>query len=63
MAPPSTHIFVTKMLEELEFSICSLRENRGRERLHDFLDGDRLTCQLVLCRTLPHIINTCPSPS
>lgn len=44
-------ILVANMLEELELSISSLCQDRSGEWLHDLLDGDALTSQLVLCRT------------
>lgn len=39
------------MLEQLQFSVCPLRENRSAERLHNLLDGDILVGKLIPCRT------------
>jgi hypothetical protein len=36
-----------KMLEQLQLSVGALGQDGGAEGLHDLLDGDRLTCQLV----------------
>jgi len=36
-----THVFVGDMLQELKLSVGALTENRGAERLHDLLNGDR----------------------
>ena len=35
------------MLEKLELSVCALRQHRCAERLHDLLDCDILSCELV----------------
>ena len=37
----SDDVLVLDVLEELEFSIGALGENRSGEGLHDLLDGDR----------------------
>lgn len=47
----NTHILVPQMLQELQFSVCALRQNRSAEGLHDLLDGNGLAGELVLCRT------------
>lgn len=39
------------MLEQLEFSVCSLRKHRRAEWLHDLLYRDGLAGQLVFRRT------------
>jgi hypothetical protein len=44
----STYVLVTEVLEKLQFSICPLAQNRGREWLHDLFDSDRSSRQLVL---------------
>ena len=46
-----TNIFVTKVFQELQFSVCPFCEHGGAKWLHDFLDGDGLVCQLVASRT------------
>lgn len=38
---------MTEMLQKFQLAVCSLRENGGREGLHDLLDGDGLSSQLV----------------
>ena len=40
-----------KMLQELQFSVGSLRQDWGGKRFHDLLDGDGLLCQLIFGRT------------
>jgi hypothetical protein len=42
-----THVLMTEMLEELQLSIGSFGQDRGREWLHDFLDGNGLLGQLI----------------
>lgn len=39
------------MLEEFQFSICTFGKNRGGKGLHDLLDSNGSTGQLVLGRT------------
>lgn len=46
----ATNILVSEVLEELELAVCSLRQDRSAERLHDLLDGDGLTSELILGR-------------
>lgn len=41
------HIFVTQMLEKLQFSIGTLGKDWGAERLHDLLDCHCLSGKLV----------------
>lgn len=43
-----THVLVTQVLEKLQFSVCPLAEYGSREGLHDLLDGDRGTGELIL---------------
>jgi len=45
------NVLMSKMLEKLEFPICSLCENGCGEGLHDLLDGDGLLSQLIFGRT------------
>lgn len=42
-------ILMLNVLEELEFSIGALRENRSREGLHDLLDSDGGSHELIFC--------------
>ena len=44
-----TNVLMAKMLEEFQFTICALGEDRRAEGLHDLLDGNGLACELVLC--------------
>lgn len=37
------------MLEQLQFSICTFREDRGAEGLHNLLDRHSLVRELILC--------------
>jgi hypothetical protein len=48
----NTNVFVAEMLEKLQLPVGSLGQNRGAERLHDFLDRNRLRCQLISSRTI-----------
>ena len=43
-----SYILVTKVLEELQLSVCPLRKYWRAEGLHNFLDGDSLARQLIL---------------
>lgn len=45
-----SYVFMAQVLQQLEFSIRALREDRSAERLHDLLDGHGLAGELVLCR-------------
>ena len=40
-----------KVLEQLEFSVCALRKDRGAEGFHDLLDRHSLASELILRRT------------
>jgi hypothetical protein len=42
-----THILMLQMLQELQFSVCSLGQNRGAERLHNLLYSDILVGELI----------------
>ena len=42
---------MTKVLEELQLSVCSFRQDWSAERLHNLLDCHRLAGQLVFGRT------------
>lgn len=44
----ATHVFMPQMLQQLQFSVSPFAQDRGREGLHDLLDGDSGTAQLVL---------------
>lgn len=46
----NTHILVPQVLQELQFSVCALRQDRSAKGLHDLFDGDGLAGELVLCR-------------
>ena len=45
------NVLVSKMLEKLEFPVCSLCENGCGEGFHDLLNSDRLLSQLIFGRT------------
>jgi hypothetical protein len=40
------------MFQKLQFAICPLGKHWGAERLHDFLDRNRLCSQLIPRRAL-----------
>lgn len=40
-----------QVLEQLQFAVGALRQDRSAERLHDLLDRHRLAGELVLGRT------------
>lgn len=42
-----SYIFMPQMLQELKFSVGSLGQHRGAERLHDFLDSNGLAGKLI----------------
>ena len=49
--PPSqkkTYILMLQVLQKLQFSVCSLRQDGGTERLHDLLNRNILASQLIL---------------
>ena len=58
----ATHILMLEVLEQLQFSICSLRKYGSAERLHDFLHGHGLSSELVFCRTAS-LVSSQASPS
>lgn len=43
------NIFVSKVLQQLEFSVCPFGQDGSAEWLHDLLDGDILAGELILC--------------
>lgn len=40
-------VLVPQVLKQLQLSVCSLGQDRGAERLHDLLDGDILSSELI----------------
>ena len=46
-----TNIFVLDVLEKFELTISAFGEDGRAEGLHDLLDSNGCTCELVLCRT------------
>jgi hypothetical protein len=42
------HILVPEMLEELQFAVGALRQDRSAEGLHDLLDSHGLAGELIL---------------
>lgn len=46
-----TYILMLQMLQQLQFSVCSLGEYRCAEGLHDLLDRNILSRELILGRT------------
>jgi hypothetical protein len=44
---PATHVLMFQMLQQLQFPVCSLGQDRGAEGLHDLLDGHALPGELV----------------
>lgn len=45
-------VLVPQVLEQLQLSVCSLGQDRGAERLHDLLDGDILSSELIFGRAI-----------
>jgi hypothetical protein len=43
----ATHVLMLQMLQQLQFPVCSLGQDRGAEGLHDLLDGHTLPGELV----------------
>lgn len=43
---------MAQMFQELQFAICSLGQDGCAERLHNFLDGDGRSGQLISCGTV-----------
>lgn len=48
----SAHILMLEVLEQFQFPIGSLCKYRSTEWLHDLLDRNRLSCELILCRAV-----------
>lgn len=46
----AAYVFVLQMLEQFQFSIRSLRQDRRAERLHYLLDSHGLSCELIFGR-------------
>lgn len=42
---------MAQMFQELQFAICSLGQDGCAERLHNLLDGDGRSGQLISCGT------------
>jgi hypothetical protein len=42
-----TNILVLEMLEQLQLSVCTLRQHRRAKGLHDLLDRNILTGELI----------------
>jgi len=55
-----THVLVLQVLEQLELSVCALRQNRCAERLHDLLDGNILVGELIAGGAAPHNVSIWP---
>jgi hypothetical protein len=51
-ADGGTNILVLEMLQQLQFSVCPLCQDRSAERLHDLLDGNILVGELIPCGTV-----------
>ena len=44
------YILMSKMLQQLQFSVCAFREDRSAEGFHNLLDRHRLAGELILRR-------------
>ena len=44
-----TYVLVSEMLQELQFPICPLRQDRRAEGFHDLFDRHGLAGELILC--------------
>lgn len=53
--PSITHIFVSQVLQQLEFSVCALGQDGRAEGLHDLLDGDILVRELIARRAVGRV--------
>ena len=42
-----THVLMSKVFKQFEFSVCAFRQDRCRKRFHDLLHRDRLLSQLI----------------
>lgn len=45
-----TYILMPQVLQKLQLAVGTLGQDGGTEGLHDLLDSNSLTCQLILCR-------------
>jgi len=59
MYASQTYVLVFEVFEQLQLSVCSLRQDRRAEWLHDLLHRHSLPSELVLCRTMPNM-SVCP---
>lgn len=50
-----THIFVSQVLEQLEFSVGALGKDRCAKGLHDLLDGNILVRELIARRAVEKV--------
>jgi len=47
----NTYILVLDVFQQFELAIRAFAEDRGAERLHDLLDGNGGSSQLIFCGT------------
>jgi hypothetical protein len=45
-----SYILMPQVFEQLQLSVCSLGQDRCAEGLHNLLDSDRLSCELIFGR-------------
>lgn len=48
----STYVLMLQVLQELQFTIRSFRQDRRAEGFHDLLDRNILSCELILGRAV-----------
>lgn len=58
----AAYIFVLQMLEQFQFSVRPLRQNRCAERLHYLLYSHGLSCKLILGRAMCSLVQISTSP-
>lgn len=55
-----SHILMLKMLQQLQFTVRPLRQYRSAEGLHNLLDRNMLSCELILGRAVVAINTAIP---
>lgn len=53
----AAYVLMLQMLEQLQLSVCSLRQDWCAERLHYLLHSNRLSCELILGRATGSLVH------
>ena len=55
----NSYVLVAQVLEQLQLTVCALGQDRRAEGLHNLLDCDRRSSELILGRAVP-VVSACP---